>query len=77
MGTQTFLVAEISRTSLEGNLTSLSEPSDNSVSRNLSQETNQRPTGEYSKNIYNIFNSKNLVTISVSNTNKKPLKTVM
>lgn len=29
MGTQIFLVAEIGRTSLEGNLISLSEPSDN------------------------------------------------
>lgn len=55
MGTQIYLVAGIGRTSLEGNLISLSEPSDNSVSRNLSQETQQRPIHEYYKNIYNIF----------------------
>ena len=63
-GIQIFLVAEIGIISLEGKLTSLSEPSDNSVSGNLSQETNQRPICEYYKNIYNrnIFNSKNLET---------------
>lgn len=42
MNIQIFLVGEIGITSFEGNLISVSKPSDSSVSRKLSQATNQK-----------------------------------